>query len=637
MSQYLRLLGEQDKGAALASVCMKLKSGEHDARVFTVKSESFDSVPGKPFAYWVSEGVRQTFQRFPPFESEDRTIRVGLQTGDDFRFVRGWWELGNNVVAPGKWFPFAKGGAYSPFYADVYLVGNWVNSGAEICNFTDPKTGKLNSRPQNTDFYFRPGLTWGDRTSSQLSVKPWPAGGVFSVKGSAGFFPKEDIFFVLGLMNSRPFNVFLEMLVNAGSAASRSYQVGVIGTAPYPTATKESRELISTLAKRAWSLKRKLDTTEETSHAFLLPAALRSRIGEFDIPAFSSEIRGIQTEIDSVAFDLYGFSSYDRAALDVKPIDENSAESDEKDFTESDDEDATLHVGQADGLLSWAIGIAFGRFDWRFATGDRKVPIEPDPFEPLPEKSAGMLPRGAEPFHQNAGVLVDDIGHPNDLVRLIEEVFTRVKVAIPEDIRRQLRSDFFNFHLQHYSKSRRKAPIYWPLSTTSGSYTLWVYYPTLNNQTLYSAVNNYLEGPAGKLAQVRRDQTALRTKGSGRNREEEKQLETLLVLERELIELRDRLLSIAPSYQPMADDGVQICAAPLWSLFRHRPWQKVLKDTWTRLERGEYDWAQLAMAYWPERVRAKCKSDKSLAIAHGLEDLYLEPDAKPNKVKKIKT
>lgn len=33
------------------------------------------------------------------------------------------------------------------------------------------------------------------------------------------------------------------------------------------------------------------------------------------------------------------------------------------------------------------------------------------------------------------------------------------------------------------------------------------------------------------------------------------------------------------------------------------------------------------MAYklWPERVREKCKTDKSLAIAHELEGLHVEP------------
>ena len=39
------------------------------------------------------------------------------------------------------------------------------------------------------------------------------------------------------------------------------------------------------------------------------------------------------------------------------------------------------------------------------------------------------------------------------------------------------------------------------------------------------------------------------------------------------------------------------------------------------------------MNYWPERVREKCKTDKSLAIAHSLEDLYIEPEAAPKKTR----
>lgn len=128
-----------------------------------------------------------------------------------------------------------------------------------------------------------------------------------------------------------------------------------------------------------------------------------------------------------------------------------------------------------------------------------------------------MLPDGAEPFHTHAGVLVDDQGHPHDLARLVEEVFTRVDVLVPEDVRRWVQRDFFAFHLQRYSKSRRKAPIYLPLSTASGSYTLWVYYPSLNNQTLFTVVNDFLDGSNGKLTQVSRDSTELRIKGSGRS------------------------------------------------------------------------------------------------------------------------
>ncbi len=192
---------------------------------------------------------------------------------------------------------------------------------------------------------------------------------------------------------------------------------------------------------------------------------------------------------------------------------------------------------------------------------------------------------------------------------------------------------FFADHLKRYTKSRREAPIYWPLTTPSGSYTLWVYYPRLSNQTLYTTINDFIEP---KLKLVAAEAKALRNKGITRSSDDEKQFESQQLFELELIELRDTLLKLAPTYKPNLDDGVQISAAPLWLLFRHKPWQKVLKETWDKLEKGDYDWAHLAMNYWPERVRLKCKTDKSLAIAHGLEELYIEPLGKVKKVRNKK-
>lgn len=620
MSTFLRLLNSHDKEAALLNAV-----NEPTKYGYSVEPGEFRMIDGSPFAYWISGDVRRSFTEMRKFAADGREIKQGIATADDFRFVRSWWE---QSAASGDWVTFAKGGSFSPYYAPQNLVVNWKDSGNEIKNFVDPNTGKLRSRPQNIDFCFRQGLTWSDRTTKSLSARIWPNGGVFSVKGSCGFFPGEE-FFAAGVMNSLPFNYLIGLLVGAGDAAARSYQVGTIGKVPYP----EFDSQIDELAKASWSLKRALDTIEETSHAFALPAALRARLGDYDPPKIEAELARIQTEIDNIAFDLYGFNEADRVAVHVSQISASESESEAYIDDDSDDEDSAAPIDHTAGLLSWVVGVAFGRFDWRLATGERAAPAEPEPFDPLPAKSPGMLPDGAEPFHVHAGILVDDQGHQHDLVRLVEEVLTCVDVSVPDDVRRWLRKDFFAFHLQRYSKSRRKAPIYWPLSTASGSYTLWIYYPSLNNQTLFTAVNDFLDGPNGKLTQVSRECAELRIKGSGRSRDEEKQFEALQTFEQELTDLRDTLLKIAPTYQPNHDDGVQITAAPLWPLFRHKAWQKVLKDTWAKLEKGNYDWAHLAMTYWPERVREKCKTDKSLAIAHGLEDLFIEPEKAPKKTR----
>ena len=120
-----------------------------------------------------------------------------------------------------------------------------------------------------------------------------------------------------------------------------------------------------------------------------------------------------------------------------------------------------------------------------------------------------------------------------------------------------------------------RPPIYWPLSSASGDYTVWVYYPSLGSQTLYTAVNDFVEP---NLKQVGSDLAALRNKGAARSREDERRFESLQTFELELIELRDALLKLALTYRPNQDDGVEIAAAPLWPLFRHKPWLKVLKE-----------------------------------------------------------
>jgi len=88
-----------------------------------------------------------------------------------------------------------------------------------------------------------------------------------------------------------------------------------------------------------------------------------------------------------------------------------------------------------------------------------------------------------------------------------------------------------------------------------------------------------------------------------------------------LRDFRDELLRLAKFWKPDLNDGVQITAAPLWKLFQHKAWQKKLKETWESLEKGDYDWAHLACSIWPDRVLNKCHQDRSLAIAHDVDDV----------------
>ena len=238
------------------------------------------------------------------------------------------------------------------------------------------------------------------------------------------------------------------------------------------------------------------------------------------------------------------------------------------------------------------------------------------------------------------GVLVDDAGfnesqpHRDDIVRRVREVLhvllkDRAHVIEQEacsilgisDLRDYFRrpAGFFQDHLKRYSKSRRKAPIYLPLSTESSSYTIWLYYPRLSDQTLYGCVNDYVDP---KLREIEKDLERLRGSPST-DRKTQKHLDELVGLQQDLKMLREQLLKIASlPYKPDQNDGVLISAAPLWQLFRYRPWQTALKKCWEELNGTKHEWAHLAFAIWPNRVRERCKQDRSVALTHGLADLY---------------
>jgi len=162
---------------------------------FELDTSNFTTVPRSPFAYWIGDSLRKIFKELPPFEAEGRSTKQGLATADDFRFVRGWWSVPPCALGS-KWFSFAKGGQFSPFYSDVHLVVNWRDSGSEIKNNLNERGGVRSNvwmlRDTASNYFLRPGLTWPIK--NRFSLKPWPlpTGCIFAHVGSSAFVASDD-------------------------------------------------------------------------------------------------------------------------------------------------------------------------------------------------------------------------------------------------------------------------------------------------------------------------------------------------------------------------------------------------------------------------------------------------------------
>ncbi|NJC05754.1 hypothetical protein GGQ97_001547 [Sphingomonas kaistensis] len=574
------------------------------------------AVPGRPLCLHASPNVLKQWRLDRSLDPNTAKVVTGNHTFDDERFLRIYPEVTSSVT---DWEQYEKGGEYQPFFSPSEIFLRWSDSGAQLRALNSEAYGSDAQVMQSSRYWGRKGICFNHVSSVGFSPRVLPKNTIFSSESISIFLVDSDIneeetrSRYLALLAFLASTVAQELVYVFGRF--RKIENRAVSAIPISFRRLAAHQAeLADAAKRGISISRRLSSFEETSPCFLLPELIAtSRVGSLGRRSLRDEAVDLYRSLDEVCHRIVGICERDISAEDRADL---------------VDQFSLLRANQSqDDLLaeclSWAVGVAFGRFDHRLATGQRTAISEPDPFDSLSLRSPGMLLEGAEPFRLNAGILCDSKGHPFDLAHLAEEILQSADLEVPFDVRRWLQRDFFPVHLKKYSRSRRRAPIYWPLSTPSGSYSLWLYYPSLTTQTLYTAVNDFVEP---RLSHVNREVAALREKGSERTRVDDKEFELLRVHEAELTDLRDKLLQIAPTYRPNHDDGVQITAAPLWQFFRHKPWQKVLKDTWSKLERGEYDWARLAMSYWPDRVREKCKTDKSLAIAHGLEHLYVEPE-----------
>lgn len=344
--------------------------------------------------------------------------------------------------------------------------------------------------------------------------------------------------------------------------------------------------------------------------------------------------------------------------------------------------DWKLPVVHPKETATFALGLSFGRWDIRLAKDLSLVPALPDPFDPLPICPPAMLvgtdglparedniasetwlrarpnaislppvPAGSQKitavdYPINIpwdGILVDDPDDERDIVKKLQAVLRVLHGSEADAKERELLAElgandlreylgkpgrFFAEHLSCYTESPRKAPIYWPLQTDGGRFTLWIYYPRLTQDTLFACINivdRKLSLERRKLELARNDLNE--TEG----RSERLLVEQLEEFTSALSEMKEELECVTTlPYKPNLDDGVMITASPLWKLFRHAPWQKEVRSCWEKLEEGDYDWAHLAFAIWPDRVQKKCRKDRSLAIAHGLESIC---EQKPPQVK----
>ena len=222
-------------------------------KLYMTMQDNFREIPGKPIAYWVSEAVFKIFRKAKL--SDVGKIAQGLITGDTDRFTRLWFEVKNkrfiknalNVEMfcnqKGKWVPYNKGGEYRKWYGNNDFVVNWENDGYEIKSFVN-ENGKLKSRPQGSDLYFKDIITWTKISSIRVAFRHKPVGHISSEAGMAICVGEFDKNYILAFCNSKVANFILNIL-----SPTLNFELGDIGKLPVFTVDKSTHLYIDKIVE----------------------------------------------------------------------------------------------------------------------------------------------------------------------------------------------------------------------------------------------------------------------------------------------------------------------------------------------------------------------------------------------------
>lgn len=203
---------------------------------YKVQQNRFSAIPGKPFAYWMSNEIIDLFGK--KCINDYATVTNGLFTCNNNRFLRLWHEVEfNNVFLKCKtfeesinddrtWYPYNKGGNYRKWYGNQEYVVNFKHFGEEISNYRI-KSGQSASFPGQS-YYFKESLSWSFISAGKFGIRYYPYGFVFDIAGSSVFPNSEtSLFPLLAVLGSEITSHILQIL-----NPTMNYQVGNVRCLP---------------------------------------------------------------------------------------------------------------------------------------------------------------------------------------------------------------------------------------------------------------------------------------------------------------------------------------------------------------------------------------------------------------------
>jgi len=559
--KYIRLVDLKDSEAKREGLISAI-SDTTSGRYYAVNQIEFERIPGKVIGYWLTESMIKSFENKKLNEYAEP--KQGLATGDNNQFLRYWQEVKiqktpllniklnwqNKHI---KWFGCNKGGPYRKWYGNNYYIVDWGNDGK---NIREDKLDKLakgkiikgNSRPWNSQYYFREGLTWSTISSYKPSFRYTPKGFVFETKGSMVFPANiENIYMQCGYLNS----LLVETFLNAFSP-TLDFHEGPVGKLPYKNFKSD---FIEQIVQRNIALSKYEWDSREGSWDFQKNEMLIHKNQNFETTyqAYCQywctqhhQLHQNEEELNRQFIKIYGLE--EELMPDV-PLEDITILKQE---TSIENGELVFHADEViRQFISYAVGCMFGRYSL-----DKEGLILANQGETLEDYLKKMNKAEADisflPDDDNIIPILDADWFPDDITGRFNE-FLKVtfgadqfeqnlsflEECLGKDIRKYFVKDFYKDHIKRY----KKRPIYWLFASPKGSFSVLIYLHRYTPDTLNEILNGYLKEYRTKLKnhisyldhQIETGSSAEQTKAAKEKEKTQRILLELQEYEREIL------------------------------------------------------------------------------------------------------
>ena len=593
---------------------------------FQAKQKDFEKIPGSPIAYWVSDKVREIFEKNQKL-SEVTNPRKGLVTGNNEFFTKIWTEINFNKVGINiltreegiksnkKWFPYNKGGEFRKWYGNHEYLVNWENDGYKMRNTTHPSGDRPISSNYNLEYIFKPLISWSAISTRAFSSRISYNGHICDAAGSACY-PISNILQFLAILNSKVTFEFLKLM-----NPTLNFQAGNIGNIPiilqngFLKFIENITQQNISISKEEWDSRetswdfeklslidgKDLKTAYENYCSHWRDNFVQLHKNEEELNRLFIEIYDLQDEMDEkVSFDDITILKKEAKIIQIDNIisKEFSTESEKYLY----DRGVNLEFNKDElvkQFLSYAVGCIMGRYSTNksgliIANSDDILELSENKF--IVKGTDGEIRQEVEskflPDEFGIIPITDEKDFSNDIVEKLKEFIKYVygeenlkdnlnfiaealgnkdNKAAEEIIRTYFIKDFYSDHLQRY----QKRPIYWLMNSgKKNAFSCLFYMHRYEPLTVARVRADYLI-PYQEMLENKRKFIERQLSDDDISAKEkkniEKQLKELDTLLKELREYANEVKHIAEQKIPLdLDDGVNVNYEKLGAILKKR-------------------------------------------------------------------